>query len=483
MTVSVTNQKVTANGNDSATVFSFSPITIFVTSEVVVTHVDSIGTETTLSEGTGASAYSVSITSPSSLPSVGSVKYPEDEVTPLPTGESIVIKRVVPLTQLTDLENQGGYFPDTQEQVYDRGTMVDLQQQEEIDRAMALPISVTGVSSELPIPVGDRLLGWNTAADAIVNNASSGTLADPVPIANGGTSATTASGARTALGIYAASRAGFRNIIINGGFQVNQRVYVSTTATADGVYMHDRWRSGSTDSSYTFSVAAPNSPQSVTIAANDSIEQVIEGVSITTAGTHTISWTGTATCRAVVNTQTMSGNFAVSPITVTAVLDQVITMQFTGADAAGGATEATDTGTLGKVQCELGSIATAFESRPIGVELVLCQRYYTKTFPQETTPAQNVGAFDGCIGDHASATAAFTLFGLWEFPVVMRAEPTVVTYNPHAADANWRDAADSATKTVGTVQGNSDRRFTTSTSDTVIVSTGYFIHATADAEL
>jgi hypothetical protein len=168
------------------------------------------------------------------------------------------------------------------------------------------------------------------------------------------------------------------NLIINGGFQANQRVYVSTTATADGVYMHDRWRSGSTDSSYTFSNASPASPQNVTIAANDSIEQVIEGANISTAGTHTISWDGTATARGVVNTQTMSGNFAVSPITVTAVKDQIITLQFTGADAAGGSTEATDTGTLGLVKCELGSVATAFVADDYSVLLAKCKRYYQR---------------------------------------------------------------------------------------------------------
>ena len=169
------------------------------------------------------------------------------------------------------------------------------------------------------------------------------------------------------------------NLIINGGFTVNQRTYVSTTATADGTYMHDRWRSGTANSSYLFSTASPASPQTVTIAANDSIEQVIEGSTVGTAGTHTISWTGTATARGVVNTQTMSGNFAVSPITVTAVLDQVITLQFTGADAAGGSTIATDTGTLGKVKCELGTSATAFVHESYGETLAKCQRYYWHT--------------------------------------------------------------------------------------------------------
>lgn len=211
------------------------------------------------------------------------------------------------------------------------------------------------------------------------------------------------------------------NLIINGGFQVNQRVYVSTTATADGVYMHDRWRSGSTDSSYTFSVASPASPQTITIAANDSIEQVIEGSMILTAGTHTIAWTGTATARAVVNTQTMSGNFAVSPITVTAVKDQVITVQFTGADAVGGSTEATDTGTLAGVMCVLGStVPSTFVAAGDGYdgELARCQRYL---------PALLADADDAHMG--AQGVCISTTLGNLGilFPVTPRVAPTGIT--------------------------------------------------------
>jgi hypothetical protein len=205
------------------------------------------------------------------------------------------------------------------------------------------------------------------------------------------------------------------NLIINGGFQVNQRVYVSTTATADGTYMHDRWRSGETDSSYTFSSASPASPQTVTIAANDSIEQVIEGANVGTAGTHTISWTGTATARAVVNTQTMSGNYAVSPITVTAVLDQVITVQFTGADAAGGSTTATDTGTLGLVKCELGSSATAFEPEAYGDVLLRCRRYFER-WNINTASTEYIMT--------GSCTSSTDVNYVWNYQVQKRVAPT-----------------------------------------------------------
>tara|TARA_Y100000310_G_scaffold257479_1_gene265539 strand:+ start:2423 stop:5548 length:3126 start_codon:yes stop_codon:yes gene_type:complete len=249
---------------------------------------------------------------------------------------------------------------------------------------------------------------------------------DPAAVAVGtATHVLTSNGAGSAPTFQAASSQG-KNLIINGGFQVNQRAYVSTTNTADGTYMHDRWRSGSADSSYTFSVASPASPQTITIAANDSIEQVIEGANVGTAGTHTISWTGTATARAVVNTQSMSGNFAVSPITVTAVLNQVITIQFTGADAAGGSTEATDTGTLGKVQCELGS-ASDFEHRDYASELARCSRYFFQ-YNQNTGPYQREHW-----GTHNVSTTQSDV--AIQYPVAMRTAPT---FSTGASVDDWR---------------------------------------------
>lgn len=167
-------QKVTANGNGVATTFSFSPMVLFEADDLVVTHVTAAGVETVIPEGTGASAYAITV---SSYPGTGSITYPEDEVTPLPSGEKLVMKAVLTLEQETDLENQGGYFPDTLETQMDKVVKQNIQQQEELDRAAKLPIGVSGVSAEFPVPVADRLLGWNSSAAAITNLAAAGNLA------------------------------------------------------------------------------------------------------------------------------------------------------------------------------------------------------------------------------------------------------------------------------------------------------------------
>jgi hypothetical protein len=187
MTVESTVTKVTRNGNDVATSFSFSPLIIFETSDLQVFFVDADGNvnATPLNEGTGTSDYAVvPNTSLADGPSTGSITYPASGSDWLATGESLVIKRVVPLTQETDLNNQGGYFADVQENALDRATMINIQQQEELDRSVKAPINTpTDVDFTAPLPVGGRLVGgiWNASADAI----ETGPTADEISSAQG----------------------------------------------------------------------------------------------------------------------------------------------------------------------------------------------------------------------------------------------------------------------------------------------------------
>ena len=168
MTIPVTEpKKIIVNGNDVATIFSFAPMTIFESADLVVIRVDALGAETILSEGVGSTNYAVVV---SDFPGTGDIRYPESGGTPLPTGESLVMKTVLALKQAVELNAQGGYFPDVQETVFDRLVKTDIQQQELIDRALTVPIgSSSGVSGELPIPVADRLIGWNSSASGLTN--------------------------------------------------------------------------------------------------------------------------------------------------------------------------------------------------------------------------------------------------------------------------------------------------------------------------
>jgi hypothetical protein len=161
--------------------------------------------------------------------------------------------------------------------------------------------------------------------------------------------------------------AGFRNIIINGNFQINQRNYTSGANLASGSYGFDRWKSNFTNTTLTFT-SAPQG-QMLTINSGGGIEQVIERGNVP-AGTYTLSWTGTATGR-VYNTGATPPSYATSPITVTLDGTANVEVEFT---ASGG------TRTLQNAQLEKSSTATPFEHRFIGIETTLCHRYFQR-FP------------------------------------------------------------------------------------------------------
>lgn len=156
---------------------------------------------------------------------------------------------------------------------------------------------------------------------------------------------------------------GFRNQIINGNFMINQRGYTSGSNLASGSYGFDRWKSNYTNTTLTFT-SAPQG-QLVTISASGVIRQIVERANIV-AGSYVLSWSGTATGR-VYNSGASAPSYAVSPVSVYLDGTADVIVEFTPASG---------TATLGNVQLELGSRATPFENRPIGLELALCQRYY-----------------------------------------------------------------------------------------------------------
>jgi hypothetical protein len=180
-------------------------------------------------------------------PGTGSIRYPEDAVIPLPTGETVTIKRVLTLEQATNLENQGGYHSETHEVQFDKFVMIDLQQEEQIERAFKFPLSYAGsIDVETDAPGAGEYLRINAAGTAMewatIGSAgaiaaydtvsedvdftvgSAGVLSDyargdhihflptlplaklpTITIAKGGTGATTASAARTTLGLGTAA--------------------------------------------------------------------------------------------------------------------------------------------------------------------------------------------------------------------------------------------------------------------------------------
>lgn len=308
---------------------------------------------------------------------------------------------------------------------------------------------------------------------------------------NAATSETNAAASAAAAAASAAVAARFRNRCINPAFSINQR---QVTTVTDDLYFIDRWYGLTQTASITaFFDADPEDGYTDAIrlrqtqgtAQRMGVAQVIEGINVKDLrGDDAVlsprvkvstdldiryailEWTGTedSVTTDVVNDWTSgtytAGNFFLgSNLTVTAVGSENVT-------SAGGWTTLTElTGSVSSsmnnmivfiwteaavplntelsvdfVQLEAGDTATGPERRAVQDEYTLCRRYFWKTFPETTTPAQNAGVtgalhlyvpkqVSGVMG--ASATIAF--------PIVMRAAPTLTYYNPSASNALWRN--------------------------------------------
>ncbi len=81
------------------------------------------------------------------------------------------------------------------------------------------------------------------------------------------------------------------------------------------------------------------------------------------------------------------------------------------------------------VQLEAGSVASPFERRDYGRELMMCQRYYYKIFPQATNSMLATG--------YVNSSSTALLSG--SFPVVMRTAPTALEQSGTAG--NYRIVA------------------------------------------
>jgi hypothetical protein len=133
------------------------------------------------------------------------------------------------------------------------------------------------------------------------------------------------------------------------------------------------------------------------------------------------------------------------------------------------------------VQLEIGSIATPFERRPFEQELLACRRHYEKTFPYSVAPVQAVGNYIGALMTHGVGTAGAGALLQWRYTVPKRVVPTVVTFNPVSANANFRNYNNTADYGLGVLSSPSEMLITLATSVGMVAGDIAMVHATADA--
>ena len=100
------------------------------------------------------------------------------------------------------------------------------------------------------------------------------------------------------------------------------------------------------------------------------------------------------------------------------------------------------------VQLEKGTQATAFDYRPYGTELQLCQRYFEKTYDPATAPGTNTGSsrwwFNGT--NDNGGNGYFPIY----FKVIKRADPTITFYQVGGTAGSWNYHSAATGATTGT---------------------------------
>lgn len=273
MTVASSTNRVDYTGNGSTTVFSFT-FRIFAATDLVVTKADADGVETVLTLNTD---YTVT--------GVGSYSGGTVTISPaLSSDYDLTIQRVLPLTQETDLRNQGQFFAETHEDVFDRMSMINQQLQEQLDRAAKLPVTNTADADALVADIvllADNLTDLNTIADAIgdiqtvaddLNEATSEIEVVAGAIANVNTVGSNISNVNTVAGVSS-------NVTTVAGVAANVTTVAGISSAVSGVAAISSAVSAVNSNASNINTVAGNNTNVSTVAGVSSAVTTVAGIS------------------------------------------------------------------------------------------------------------------------------------------------------------------------------------------------------------
>ena len=559
MPISSTTNRVVSTGNGVTTVFPF-PYYFLADSDLVVLKTEiASGAETTLTLNTD---YTVT--------GAGDESGGNVILTTAPTSAYKLTRYRDPaLTQEVDFQNNGPLPATSLERPVDKLTMIVQRLAERLGRALRLSDGdVSGADTTLPPPEAGKYLRWNTDGDGIENTTlvvPDGTVATATTTAEGivelatqaevdaGTDAQRAVTSETLAGSALAGRVtaaetdidslqAFNvsdNLLINGGFAINQRAV--TTGAADDTYCLDRWNLLTQTS--TITVAQQSLQEDGTVynirltqaqasAQRIGLEQIsraadcifmrgrsiVLGARVRSSTSQTIryailEWTGTANSVTsdVVNDWTSSsyttGNFFLaSNLVVAAVGSKAVTantwtdltaLTATISSAMNNLiavfwTESTmaqnETLDIARAQLVAGTTLPEFKNEDFAITQMRCSKYYYKTFNVADKPAQNIGyaaaamAMPQVVGASTAQPCAMRLI----YPYSgLKSIPTVTLFNPFAANAEARNTtrATSCSATTVVTNGSNAIEVTFTTPAGSSIGDVISVHFTADAEL
>lgn len=137
------------------------------------------------------------------------------------------------------------------------------------------------------------------------------------------------------------------------------------------------------------------------------------------------------------------------------------------------------------VKMELGSVATPIQFRPFHDELAMCKRYFQKSFPYVTAPAQNAGVTGAMQWQSTHAGAVSDFHNIPLSPTMRETVVTVTTFNPLVANAQIRNVTDSTdfTATTGSSSYSTNVLISGTGAAGLAVGENLAVHYTVDAEL
>lgn len=211
MTVQSTTSRNDYLGNGSTPTYSYS-FKIFLSADLLVTVRDADDVETALSINTHYTVSGAGAAAGGSISLVdGDFDWLDDDGN-LADDVSLTIRRVPAIKQTADIRNQGSYFPETHENVFDKLVHIMQSLYDTLSRALTLPETIDPDTFDTELPAS--LVGQ--AGVSIITNADgdgfiAGPTADEISQAQGYAAAAAASEAAAAA--YAAGAAGAGQVV------------------------------------------------------------------------------------------------------------------------------------------------------------------------------------------------------------------------------------------------------------------------------